>query len=121
MGMQLSHMKQFSELDPEQQVQSVLPGSHPPVKGFYLIKPSPAIGSSKSLPRSNSLMTRKHLLKCPSATHSIQPSSAMSELGSLPDKAEANALDSSCHNARESDAAAPDNVDVVVDIDRGGY
>lgn len=118
MGMQLSHMKQFSALDPEQRVQSVLPGSHPPVKGFYLIKPPPAIGSSRSLPRSNSLMTRLRSPKCSSATHSIQPSSSMSELGSLPDKAEADVLDSSSHNATETGAAAPDSVDVVVDIDQ---
>ena len=42
----------------------------------------------------------------------------MSELGSLPDKAEADVLDSSSHNATETGAAAPDSVDVVVDIDQ---
>lgn len=116
MGMQLAHMKHFSELDPEQWGQSVLPGSHLPVKGFYLIKPSPAIGSSKSLPRSSSLMTRLRLPKCSSSTHSIQPSSSMSELVSLPDKAEADALDSSSHGTRPPKAAAVDSLEVVVDI-----
>ena len=118
MGMQLSQMKQFGELDPEQQVQSVLPGSHPPVKGFYLIKPSPIISSSRSLHRSNSLLTRLRLPKCPSSAHSIQPSSSMSELGSLPDQPETEEVDHSFHSSREPEAAAANSLDAVVDIDQ---
>ena len=118
MGMQLVEMKRFNTLDPDQQVQAILPGSHPPVKGFYLIKPSPAISSSKSLPTSNSLMPRLRLPKCSSSTHSIQPSSSVSELESLPEKAEPDALDNSSHENTPPEAAAANSLDVVVDIDQ---
>ena len=131
MGMQLAGMKQYSQLDPSQRVESVLPGSHPPAKGFYLIKPSPVIASSKSLNRSPSLLTRLRNPKRSSSTHSLVPSPSISEFDALSGNLEAEALESSLHSREKADPAqekadpAQEKADpaqegaseVVVDID----
>lgn len=109
MGMQLAEMKQYSELDPVERTHTVLPGAHPPVRGFYLIKPSPIASLGKSA-RSASLMTRLRLPRCPSSTHSLVPSSSVSDVS-------VEALDSSMHGPTVPDTVQEDISDVVVDID----
>ena len=117
MGMQLAEMREYSQLDAEQRAQSVLPGSHPPVKGFYLIKPSPLVASAKSLNGSPSLLTRLQHSKCSSTTHSLMPSVSTSELGSLSDSQEADVVDTSSGQSRRPDLIQSDSSDVVVNID----
>ena len=113
MGMQLEDMKRYSQLDPSQRVESVLPGSHPPVKGFYLIKPSPVIASSKSLNRSPSLLTRLRNPKRSSSTHSLVLSPSISEFDALSGNLEGEALESSLHSHVSSDPAQKDASEVV--------
>ena len=117
MGMQLAGMKQYSQLDPSQRVESVLPGSHPPAKGFYLIKPSPVIASSKSLNRTPSLLTRLRNPKRSSSTHSLVPSPSISEFDALSGNVEAETLESSLPSREKADPAQESASEAVVDVD----
>lgn len=47
MGMQLAEMQRYSQMEPTERSKAVLPGSHAPVKGFYLIKRSLSVGKTK--------------------------------------------------------------------------
>ena len=108
MGMQLADMQRYSQLTPVQQAQSVLPGAHPPAKGFYLIKPSPVTTSSKSLAKSPSLLCRLSRYRSLSPTHSSQRSSSYIAQ---------SAGDSSLHSNKTIETAQENSTDVVVDID----
>lgn len=122
MGMHLTDMQQYSQLTLAERSGVVLPGSHPPVKGFYLIKPSPVAASSKSLNRNPSMLTRLRHPRRSGFTHSLVPSSSLSEIGSAPDIQEVEAaLESSSHSPRAADIIHEEirenNEDVVISID----
>lgn len=105
MGMQLTEMKKYAELDPSERAHTVLPGAHPPVRGFYLIKPSP-MGSAKPA-QSGSLLRGLRLPKCPSSSQRLAPSPSMSDVST------ATAPDKSLHSPVVKEHA----LDVVVNID----
>ena len=68
MGMQLSEMRHYQQLDPESRGKLGLAGAHPPVKGFYLLK---TLATSPPDRSSSSLMTRLRRSKATSSTHSL--------------------------------------------------
>lgn len=122
MGMRLTDMRQYSQLTLAERGGVALPGSHPPVKGFYLIKPSPAVASSKCLVRNPSMLHRLRHPRRSGSTHSLVPSSSLSEIGSVSDIQEVNvALDSSPHSPKAADIIHEDihqdSEDVVINID----
>ena len=122
MGMQLTDMRQYSQLTPAERAGVILPGSHPPVKGFYFIKPSPVIAPSKCQIRNPSMLTRLRHPRRSGSTPSLVPSSALSEVGSLPDIQEVEvALGGSPHSPRAADIIHEDThediEDVVINVD----
>ena len=117
MGMKLEEMHCYSQLDPEQQTQSVLPGAHPPVKGFYLIQPSSSVAPTRTVSRSASLLTRLRHPRSSPTTHSALPSSSGSQTGVEPDLQQGQQLDSSTELPIEADAGPEASTDVVVNID----
>lgn len=122
MGMHLTAMRRYSQLTLAERGGVVLPGSHPPVKGFYLIKPSAVITSSTGLKRTPSMLTRLRHPRRSGSTLSLVPSSSLSEIGSVSDIQEAEvALGSSSHSPKAADIIheeiREDSEDVVINMD----
>ena len=134
MGMRLADMTHYSQLDEDQRAQTALPGAHPPVKGFYLIQPSPAaLPSSRPPGRSSSLLTRLRQPRSSSSSQSLAPSMSLS-MSQSQDQPQSHSqslsnpqvqsqehpepLDSSSHDgAGKLSAAQPSSTDVVVNVD----
>lgn len=126
MGMQLTDMRQYSQLTPAERAGVILPGSHPPVKGFYFIKPSPVIAASKCLIRNPSMLTRLHHPRRSGSTPSLVPSSSLSESGSVPDIQEVEVALGGYHLGSPHSPRAADIIhedmhedieDVVINVD----
>lgn len=81
MGMHMAEMQQYGQLDPSERAKSGLPGSHPPVRGFYFVKPS-AGTSSSMLTRTSKVLTR---LRHPKGSSSAQTLSSLQETSSASD------------------------------------
>lgn len=116
MGMEVTEMQRYSQLSAAERAQTPLPGFHPPVKGFYLIKPSPSIGSTKSVARSPSLLTRLRHPRQLSSTHSLQPSLSMSDFASASSSQAPDVLDDASLHARP-DPVQKDAADVMIHVD----
>ena len=88
MGMQLAEMQRYQALDPSQRAQTELPGSHPPVKGFYFLK-SASLGPQPPARSSSTFLMRLRHPKRSSSSISILPGSPVTPGIAAADLAEA--------------------------------